>query len=154
MSSANRVGVIGAGMTRFVRRAKEAPGELAAKAVEMALEDAGLTINDIDAVCHGTAPDAFDGVHMKGEHLIAGSGGANKPYTRHFVGGGTGVFSPIHGWMHVASGKFKTCLVVCEEKMSPCVPQPAGAFLTIFDHTTEEPLKLTLLHIVAIKLYK
>ncbi len=80
MSSANRVGVIGAGMTRFVRRAKEAPGELAAKAVEMALQDAGLTINDIDAVIQGTAPDAFDGVHMKGEHLIAGSGGANKPY--------------------------------------------------------------------------
>ncbi len=152
MSSANRVGVIGAGMTRFVRRAKEAPGELAAKAVEMALEDAGLTINDIDAVIHGTAPDAFDGVHMKGEHLIAGSGGANKPYMRHFVGGGTGVFSPIHGWMHVASGKFKTCLVVCEEKMSPCVPHPAGAFLTIFDHTTEQPLKLTLLHIFAIEM--
>ncbi len=150
--SANRVGVIGAGMTRFVRRAKEAPGELAAKAVEMALEDAGLTINDIDAVCHGTAPDAFDGVHMKGEHLIAGSGGSSKPYMRHFVGGGTGVFSPIHGWMHVASGKFKTCLVVAEEKMSPCVPHPAGAFLTIFDHTTEQPLKLTLLHIFAIEM--
>lgn len=151
-NSANRVGVIGAGMTRFVRRAKEAPGELAAKAVEMALEDAGLTINDIDAVCHGTAPDAFDGVHMKGEHLIAGSGGVNKPYSRHFVGGGTGVFSPIHGWMHVASGKFKNCLIVAEEKMSPCVPHPAGAFLTIFDHTTEQPLNLTLLHIFAIEM--
>lgn len=148
----NRVAVIGAGMTRFVRRAKESTGELAAQAVEMALEDAGLTINDIDAVCLGTAPDAFDGIHMKGENLIAGSGGAHKPYMRHFVGGGTGVFSPIHGWMHVASGKFDTCLVVCEEKMSHCSPHPAGAFLTIFDHTTEQPLELTLLHIFAIEM--
>ncbi|MBU1493247.1 MAG: thiolase domain-containing protein [Actinobacteria bacterium] len=147
-----RVAVIGAGMTRFVRRAEETPGELTALAVEMALADAGLTIDDIDAVCLGTAPDAFDGIHMNGENLIAGAGGSSKPYLRHFVGGGTGVFSPIHGWMHVASGKFKTVLVVAEEKMSPCVPHPAGAFLTIFDHTTEQPLELTLIHIFALEM--
>ncbi len=147
-----RVAVIGAGMTRFVRRAEESPGELAALAVEMALADAGMTIDDIDAVCLGTAPDAFDGVHMNGEHLIAGAGATGKPYSRHFVGGGTGVFSPIHGWMHVASGKFRTCLVVTEEKMSPPVPHPAGAFLTIFDHTTEQPLELTLIHIFALEM--
>ncbi len=148
----NRVAVIGAGMTKFVRRAEENPGELSALAVEMALEDAGLTINDIDAVCLGTAPDAFDGIHMNGENLIAGAGATGKPYLRHFVGGGTGVFSPIHGWMHVASGKFNTVLVVAEEKMSPTHPHPAGAFLTIFDHTTEQPLELTLLHIFGIEM--
>lgn len=148
----SRVAVIGAGMTRFVRRAEETPGELTARAVEMALADAGMTIDDIDAVCLGTAPDAFDGIHMNGENLIAGAGGSGKPYMRHFVGGGTGVFSPIHGWMHVASGKFETCLVVTEEKMSPCVPHPAGAFLTIFDHTTEQPLELTLIHIFALEM--
>lgn len=147
-----KVGVIGAGMTRFVRRAQDSPGELAAQAVQMALDDAGMTIDDIDAVCLGTAPDAFDGVHMKGEHLIAGAGGTNKPYLRHYVGGGTGVMSLIHGWMHVASGKFDTCLVVCEEKMSPCNPHPAGAFLTIFDRVTEQPLELTLIHIFALEM--
>jgi acetyl-CoA C-acetyltransferase len=148
----SRVAVIGAGMTRFVRRAEETPGELTAQAVEMALQDAGLELKDIDAVCLGTAPDAFDGIHMNGENLIAGAGASGKPYLRHFVGGGTGVMSPIHGWMHVASGKFNTCLVVAEEKMSPCVPHPAGAFLTIFDHTTEQPLDLTLIHIFAIEM--
>ncbi len=148
----NRVAVIGVGMTKFMRRAKEAPGELAAQAVRMALEDAGLDIDDIDAVTLGTAPDAFDGVHMKGEHLIAGAGGANKPYMRHFIGGATGVMSPIHGWMHVASGKFNTCMVVTEEKMSPCSPHPAGAFLTIFDRVTEQPLELTLIHIFALEM--
>ena len=148
----NRVAVIGVGMTKFMRRAQEAPGELAAQAVRMALEDAGLDIDDIDAVTLGTAPDAFDGVHMKGEHLIAGAGGANKPYMRHFIGGATGVMSPIHGWMHVASGKYNTCMVVAEEKMSPCVPHPAGAFITIFDRVTEQPLELTLIHIFALEM--
>jgi acetyl-CoA C-acetyltransferase len=152
MTMNNRVAVIGAGMTKFMRRANETSGELAAAAVEMALDDAGLTIDDIDCVCLGTAPDAFDGIHMNGENLIAGCGGVHKPYLRHYVGGGTGVMSPIHGWMHIASGKFRTCLVVTEEKMSPCVPHPAGAFLTIFDHTTEQALKLTLIHIFAIEM--
>jgi acetyl-CoA C-acetyltransferase len=147
-----RVAVVGAGMTKFMRRAKEAPGELAAQAVRLALDDAGMEMDEIDAVCLGTAPDAFDGVHMKGEHLIAGAGGTRKPYMRHFVGGATGVFSPIHGWMHVASGKFNTCLVVTEEKMSPCAPHPAGAFITIFDRVTEQPLELTLIHIFALEM--
>ena len=62
----NRVAVIGVGMTKFMRRAKEAPGELAAEAVRMALEDAGLDLDDIEAVTLGTAPDAFDGIHMNG----------------------------------------------------------------------------------------
>ncbi|MEE4164933.1 MAG: thiolase domain-containing protein [Desulfocapsaceae bacterium] len=148
----NRVAVIGVGMTKFMRRAQESPGELAAQAVRMALEDSGLDIDDIDAVTLGTAPDAFDGVHMKGEHLIAGAGGANKPYMRHFIGGATGVMSPIHGWMHVASGKYNTCMVVAEEKMSPCTPHPAGAFITIFDRVTEQPLELTLIHIFALEM--
>ncbi|MEE4241647.1 MAG: thiolase domain-containing protein [Desulfopila sp.] len=148
----NRVAVIGVGMTKFMRRAQEAPGELAAQAVNMALQDAGLDIDDIDAVTLGTAPDAFDGIHMKGEHLIAGAGGANKPYMRHFIGGATGVMSPIHGWMHVASGKYNTCMVVAEEKMSPCSPHPAGAFITIFDRVTEQPLELTLIHIFALEM--
>lgn len=148
----NRVAVIGVGMTKFMRRAKEAPGELAAQAVRMALEDAGLGIDDIDAITLGTAPDAFDGVHMKGEHLIAGAGGTNKPYMRHFIGGATGVMSPIHGWMHVASGKYNSCMVIAEEKMSPCTPHPAGAFITIFDRVTEQPLELTLIHIFALEM--
>ena len=100
----------------------------------------------------GTAPDAFDGIHMKGEYLSDGSGAWNKPYMRSFVGGGTGVFAPIQGWYHVASGLFDMVLVVCEEKMSSFYPHAQAAFLTIFDHTTERPLKPNLLWIFAIEM--
>jgi acetyl-CoA C-acetyltransferase len=71
---------------------------------------------------------------------------------RGYVGGGTGVFAPAQGWYHVASGLFDTCLVVCEEKMSSCQPHPQGAFLTIFDHTTERPLGPNLLWIFALEM--
>jgi acetyl-CoA C-acetyltransferase len=150
--SMRKVAVVGAGMTRFVRRAQETGKELSFEATKMALKYCDMTLDDIDCVVHGTAPDSFDGVHMKGEYLSDGSGGWRKPYTRCYVGGGTGVFTPIHGWYHVASGLFDTCLVVCEEKMSSCQPHPQGAFLTIFDHTTERPLKPNLLWIFAMEM--
>jgi acetyl-CoA C-acetyltransferase len=147
-----KVAVVGAGMTKFVRRAQETGKELSYEATKMALDSCGLTLDQIGCVVHGTAPDAFDGVHMKGEYLADGSGGWRKPYTRCYVGGGTGVFTPIHGWYHVASGLFDLCLVVCEEKMSSCQPHPQGAFLTIFDHTTERPLGPNLLWIFAMEM--
>lgn len=147
-----KVAVIGAGLTKFMRRAKETPKELSWAAARMALDSAGMTLKDIQCVTHGTAPDAFDGVHMKAEYLSDGSGAYRKPYMRNYVGGGTGVYAPIHGWYHVASGMFDTCLVVCEEKMSSCQPHPQGAFLTIFDHTTERALGPNLLWIFALEM--
>jgi acetyl-CoA C-acetyltransferase len=150
--SMRKVAVVGAGMTKFMRRAQETGKELSYEATKMALDYCGLTLDQIDCVVHGTAPDSFDGVHMKGEYLADGSGGWRKPYTRCYVGGGTGVFTPIHGWYHVASGLFDLCVVVCEEKMSSCQPHPQGAFLTIFDHTTERPLGPNLLWIFAMEM--
>jgi len=147
-----RVAIVGAGLTKFMRRAQETPKELAYEAAKLALDSCGLRLKDIDSVTIGTAPDAFDGVHRKGEFLADGSGGFGKPTMRHYVGGGTGCFSPTHGWFHVASGMFDTCLVVAEEKMSCAFPHPAGAFLTIFDHTTEQPLYPTLIWIFAMEM--
>jgi len=147
-----KVAIVGAGITKFVRRAQETGKELSWQASKMALDSCGITLDDVDMVTLGTAPDAFDGVHMKGEYLADGAGAYRKPYMRNYVGGGTGVFSPIHGWMHVASGMADICLVVAEEKMSSCHPHPQGAFLTIFDHTTEQPLKPTLIWIFALEM--
>ncbi|MEE8201670.1 MAG: thiolase domain-containing protein [Candidatus Acidoferrales bacterium] len=146
-----RVAVVGAGMTKFMRRALETPKELAWLAAKAALDSAEMKLEQINCVVHGTAPDAFDGLHMKGEYLSEGSGGWKKPYLRCYVGGGTGVYAIAQGWFQVASGLFDTALVVCEEKMSPCLPHPQAAFLTIFDNITEQPLKPNLLWIFALE---
>jgi acetyl-CoA C-acetyltransferase len=69
----NRVAIIGAGMTLFRRKLKETPQEITFEAVKMALESAGLEAKDIEAVVIGSAPDAFDGIHEKGEHLADGA---------------------------------------------------------------------------------
>ncbi len=148
----NRVAIVGAGMTKFVRRAQETAKELAWEAASKALESCEMTLADIDAVVIGSAPEAFDGVHMKSEYLSDGCGGWGKPIIRGFVGGGTGVFSAIQGWYHIASGLFDTVLVVCEEKMSSCQPHPQGAFITIFDNITERALGPNLLWIFALEM--
>lgn len=139
-------------MTRFVRRAQETGKELAWEASSKALESCEMALDDIDCVVVGTAPEAFDGVHMKSEYLADGCGAWRKPVMRGYVGGGTGVFAPLQGWYHVASGLFDTCLVVCEEKMSSCQPHPQGAFLTIFDNMTERQLEPNLLWIFALEM--
>jgi acetyl-CoA C-acetyltransferase len=146
-----RVAVVGAGMTKFVRRALETPKELAWLATKAALDSAEMTLDQIGCVVEGSAPDAFDGLHQKGEYLADGCGGWRKPYLRCYVGGGTGVYAIAQGWFHVASGLFDTAIVVCEEKMSTCQPHPQAAFLTIFDNFTEQALKPNLLWIFALE---
>lgn len=147
-----RVALVGAGMTRFVRRALETPKELSFEAARAALDSACLDLKQIDSIAQGSAPDAFDGIHQKGEYLADGCGGWRKPTMRVYVGGATGVHALIHGWYHIASGQFDTCLVVCEEKMSSAYPHAQGFFLTIFDHTTERPLYPNLLWIFALEM--
>ena len=77
-----RVAIVGAGLTKFHRYAQETPKELAFEAVKMALDSCEMNLNDIESVCLGTAPDAFDGVHLNGEYLSDGAGAFRKPYMR------------------------------------------------------------------------
>ena len=83
-----RVAVVGAGLTRFMRRAQESGTELSWLAASQALASCGLGLKDVDCVAIGSAPDAFDGVHMKGEYLAPGAGGWGRPVTRPYAGGG------------------------------------------------------------------
>ncbi len=147
-----KVAIVSAGMTKFVRRALETPKELSYQAAKTTLDGCELTLEDVDCIAHGTAPDAFDGLHQNGEYMVDGCGGWNKPTMRVYVGGGTGIHAVVHGWHHVASGLFDTCLVVCEEKMSSALPHAQAFFLTIFDSILERPLEPNLLWIFALEM--
>jgi len=150
----NKVAIVGAGMTLFRRRLKETPQELAFEASKVALDSAGLEMKDIEAVVIGSAPDGFDGFHMKGEHLSDGSMGYMKPVQRVFVGGATGVFTAIAGWWHIASGLYDIVLAVAEEKMSNARPHPQALFKYIWDPITERPLNPNLIWIFAMEMHR
>ncbi|MFB6266136.1 MAG: thiolase domain-containing protein [Halodesulfurarchaeum sp.] len=146
------VAVTGAGMTTFKRRLNETGKDLSFLAARDALDDAGLEREDLDMVVMGSAPDAFDGVHMKGEYLLDGAGGKDSPYVRVFNGGGTGVFAPIAGWWHVASGVADRVLVVTEEKMSSVQPHAQTAFQHIWDPILDRPLSPNLTWLFAMEM--
>ncbi|MEN2999755.1 MAG: thiolase domain-containing protein [Acidilobaceae archaeon] len=150
----DRVAIVGAGLTLFARRLLETPQELAWEAASRALDSAGLTLKDIDCIVIGSAVDAFDGVHMKGEYLAEGAGGFSKPVIRVAVGGGTGVMVPITAWWHAASGLCKTVLAVGEEKMSHAYPHPQGVFAYIWHPVLERPLGPNLIWIFALEMAK
>lgn len=148
-----KVGVIGAGLTLFRRRMLETPQELAYIAASRALDEAGLELKDIDCVVIGSAPDAFDGIHMKGEYL-AKAGGEKKMTSRVYVGGATGVMTAISAWYHVASGLCEKVLAIAEEKMSPARPHPQSVFKYIWDPITEKPLNPNLIWIFAMEMHR
>ena len=99
--------VVGIGQTKYVakRLDKSMPG-LIREAAERALEDAGCTWKDIDAVILGKAPDMFEGVMMPELFLNDAVGGAYKPmirvHTAGSVGGSTGIVaaSMVQGGIH------------------------------------------------------
>ena len=78
-----RVAVVGAGMSRFVRRAQETGKELSWIATREALASCELKLEDVDAVCLTSAPDAFDGVHRKGDYLADGAGRVGEAVHAH-----------------------------------------------------------------------
>ena len=79
----NRVAVVGVGQTahRTARKDVSIAGLVREAAVE-ALEDAGMTWADIDAVVIGKAPDMFEGVAMPELYLADALGAVGKPMMR------------------------------------------------------------------------
>jgi acetyl-CoA C-acetyltransferase len=148
------VACIGYGMTIFRRRMLETGKEMCWQAARMALDDAGLTLDDIDMVIFGSAPDAFDGIHMKGQNMVDGMGATRKPMARVYVGGGTGVFTAIAAWWHVASGMAERVLVVNEEKMSSCLPHAQSVFAHIWDPILDRPIRPNLVWIFAMEMQR
>lgn len=107
------VAVIGTGQTRYQHHyADVTQPELLRRAVLAALEDARLTLDEIDAVVYSMAPDALIGV-MHAERWVADAAGAigGRPMLRINTGGATGLSAVQAGYDHVASGLFDTVLV-------------------------------------------
>src|SRR3954466_10656834 len=114
-----RVAVIGVGQTKYAAKRQDVsmPG-LVREAALRALEDAGLTWADIDAVVIGKAPDMFEGVMMP-ELFLADALGANgKPLLRVHTAGSVGGSTANVAARLVQGGVHKRVLAVAFEKQS------------------------------------
>ena len=87
----DRVAVVGIGQTKHqATRGDVSMAGLVREAASRALEDAGMTWSDIDAVVVGKAPDFFEGVMMPELFLAKALGAAGKARRRVHTAGSVG----------------------------------------------------------------
>ena len=115
----SRCAVIGIGQTRHAAKRLDVsiPGLLREAALR-ALEDAGLTFADIDAVVLGKAPDMFEGINQPSLFLAGALGAVGKPMFRVHTAGSVGGSTAIVAAHHVMSGRHRRVLTVAFEKQS------------------------------------
>jgi acetyl-CoA C-acetyltransferase len=116
---ANLAAVVGIGQTKYTTRRDDVSiAGLVREAAANALEDAGITWNEIDAVILGKAPDMFEGVIMPEIYLTDALGGNGKPVLRVHTAGSVGGSTALVAASHVQSGTFARVLTVAFEKQS------------------------------------
>src|SRR5262249_33823749 len=104
-----RVAIVGTGQTKCRERRDDVsfPG-LIYEAASRALDDAGITIREVDAVVFGSAPELFEGVNHP-EHWCADVAGAFlKPSMRIHTGGTVGASTDIAAVYYISSGLVST----------------------------------------------
>ncbi len=115
-----RAAIIGVGQTPYRSRQDYTIPELSQLAAMQALDMAGMTMDEIDAVVYSMAPSEFLGVNDPDKWSVDAVGGRNKPFMRIHTGGATGGSAAQAGFFHVASGLFDSVLVVGADKVREC----------------------------------
>ena len=109
------VAIVGVGQTPYRRsHADKSSRELIWAAAKEALDDAGMSMDDIDVVMAGVAPDA-----LAGEASVERSGimGRGLPYMRINTGGVTGSSTVFAGASYIRAGRARAVLVFALERM-------------------------------------
>ncbi|MEW6264548.1 MAG: thiolase family protein [Thermodesulfobacteriota bacterium] len=110
-----KIGIVGVGQTRYERRKKgDTFADLVYEVAVKALEDAGLTIADIDNVVTASN-DFWDGRTISSMAVQDACGSRHKDIS---TVEGDGLYAAFYGAMRVLSGSFNTTLVVAHMKGS------------------------------------
>jgi acetyl-CoA C-acetyltransferase len=111
--------VVGIGQTHHKSRRRDVSfGGLVREAAFRALEDAHMTMDDIDAVVIGKAPDLFEGVMKPELYLSDALGAINKPMFRVHTAGSVGGTTGVVGVSHIQARKHRRVLAIAFEKQS------------------------------------
>jgi len=114
-----QVAIVGAGQTNHARRRTDVSQVgLAREAVIRALDDAQLTMDDIDSVVVCTGPVLFAAVNQPEKWLVDAIGARMKPVVRVTSGGGTGLAGALAAVNQVRGGFADRVLVVAYDKLS------------------------------------
>lgn len=113
------VAIVGTGQTVYARRRTDvSQAGLVREAVDAALADAELTLDDVDSIVVASGPALFGSVNQPEKWLVDGLGGQMKPVVRITSGGGTGLAGALAAMNQVSSGFAERVLVVAYDKLS------------------------------------
>src|SRR5437762_13164409 len=124
--------VVGIGQTDYRRQLDVTLDGLVRWAALEALEDAGMTFADIDAIVIGKAPDALEAVMMPELSLADALGAVGKPIHRVHTAGSVGASTALVAASLVQAGIHKRVLTVAYEKQSESDAMCAPAMKTPF----------------------
>ncbi len=125
------VAIVGVGQTDHRSHRPDVNGrEMIYEAVQRALLDCELSINQIDAIIIGNM-DHFESINYVDTWSVEGSGAIMKPIMKVSTGGTTGASVAIAAYYHVASGLFDRVLAIGWEKNSES--DTTGAIITCSD---------------------
>jgi acetyl-CoA C-acetyltransferase len=105
------------------------------EAVRAALEDAQLTMKDIDAVLCSNM-DFFEGYYLSDNVMADYTGAFLKPGFKVNTGGTVGGAASVAAWHHIASGLSDTVMTVAYQKQDEPI-HTQSALMTISEPTTE-----------------
>lgn len=119
LNKGRHVGIVGVGQTHHARRRTDvSQAGLVREAVDRALADAKLTIDQIDSVVVATGPVLFGAVNQPEKWVCDAIGAQLKPVMRVTSGGGAGFAGALAGYYQVAGGFADRTLVVAYDKLS------------------------------------
>lgn len=114
----DRAAIIGVGMTKIEKnKVRDTFADMAWEAVNRALDDAGMTMDDIDNVVT-TSSDFWDGRTISCMAVGDASGAAHKNVS---CVEGDGTYGAFYGMTRSLSGSYRTTLVTGHSKGSQCV---------------------------------
>jgi acetyl-CoA C-acetyltransferase len=113
------VAIVGVGQTRHARRRTDvSQAGLVREAVDRALADAALSIDEIDSIVVASGPVLFAAVNQPEKWVVDAIGARCKPVVRVTSGGGTGLAGALAGYYQIAGGQAERVLVVAYDKLS------------------------------------
>ncbi len=147
--SGDRVGIIGIGQSAFRSRRDDASyPDLVREAVVLAMHDAKMELDAIQAVVYSLSPDAMVGIGNAERLGVDAVGGRSKPFLRINTGGATGISSVAAAYYHVASGMFDVVLTAGADKVGECGDSQT-VLNKIWDPSYERPLPLGTINMLA-----
>src|SRR5262245_36941687 len=124
------ISIIGVGITPVGEHWGDSLREIGQGAVELALQDAGLTLSDIDALVVGNALGTMFNRQSHIAALIADYAGLRGIEAAHIeAADASGGMALRHGMLMVAAGAAKTVLVLGVEKVTDVVGAARNAAL-------------------------